>query len=199
MRSESNGSVELAEAAAPTMHEISRLAVTAPPRIAAMLIYIRDHLFDPQLSVHRLKEACRLRDNSIALHFHKVLDQPPGTFITDHRLAVAERLLANTWLPIWKITELLGYSSIQVFSRAYFRRKGRRPSALRKVAQVEGAGAEMAPASAVAPAPAAPLRPQESDLLQRALAGQLEDQEAARLVCRLLEIYPPRRRSTPAR
>jgi AraC-like DNA-binding protein len=191
MKSESNGSLELAEAAAPTLREISRLAVSAPPRIAAMLDYIRKHLFDPELSVHRIKEACHLRDNSIALHFHRVLGQPPGTFVTDHRLAVAERLLANTWLPIWKITELLGYSSIQVFSRAYFRRKGRRPSALRKNGSVEAVPLE-------APQVPPPYGPRETDLLQRALAGQLEDNEAANLVCRLLEIYPPQRRSAPS-
>jgi AraC-like DNA-binding protein len=194
MRTESNGSVELVEAAAPTLREITRLAVSAPPRIAAMLIYIRDHLFDPELSVHRIKDACRLRDNSIALHFHRVLGQPPGTFITDNRLAVAERLLANTWLPIWKITELLGYSSIQVFSRAYFRRKGRRPSVFRKFPAE--AGTEV-PAAASAPPAATPLLPREPDLLQRALSGNLEDHEAAHLVCRLLQIYPPHRRAIP--
>jgi AraC-like DNA-binding protein len=186
LRTESNGSVELVEAAAPTLREITRLAVAAPPRIAAMLIYIRDHLFDPKLSVHRIKEVCRLRDNSIALHFHRVLGQPPGTFITDHRMAVAERLLAGTWLPIWKITELLGYSSIQVFSRAYFRRKGRRPSAFRKEAPAE---------IAAAPPEPAPFQPRENDLFRRALAGELEDREAANLVCRLLELYPPHRRT----
>ena len=195
MRVESNGSVELVEAAAPTLREITRLAVSAPPRIAAMLIYVRDHLFDPELTVHRIKEACRLRDNSIALHFHRVLGQPPGTFITDHRMTVAERLLSGTWLPIWKITELLGYSSIQVFSRAYYRRKGRRPSAFRKQGPAEIMDAI---AAQPAPAPTMVALPYELDLLRRALAGQLEDQEAAHLVCRLLELYPPHRRSAPS-
>ena len=190
MKSESNGSVELVEAAAPTLREITRLAAAAPPRIAAMLIFIRDHLFDPRLSVHQIKEACRLRDNSIALHFHRVVGQPPGTFVTDHRIAVAERLLAGTWLPIWKITELLGYSSIQVFSRAYQRRKGRRPSAFRKQGPSEIPDVIPAP-------PASAALPYELDLLRRALAGQLEDQEAAQLICRLLQLYPPHRRSVP--
>jgi AraC-like DNA-binding protein len=201
MRSESNGSLELVEAAAPTLREITRLAVAAPPRIGAMLIYVRDHLFDPELSVHRIKEVCKLRDNSIALHFHRVIGQPPGTFITDSRMAVAERLLSGTWLPIWKITQLLGYSSIQVFSRAYFRRKGRRPSAFRKQGPGEVAAAtavRTAPPAHAALAPSPVLMSPESDLLQRALTGHLEDHEAANLVCRLLELYPPQRRSAPA-
>lgn len=187
MKSESTGALELAAAAAPTLREITQLSVAAPPRIAAMLIYIRDHLFDLELSVHRIKVACRLRDNSIALQFHRILGKPPAHFITDLRLTVAERLLAGTWLPIWKITELLGYSSIQVFSRAFLGRKGRRPSAFRKEAPAEAMLIEMAPAPA-------PPGPSEINLLRRALAGHLEDQEAAHLVCRLLEIYPPHRR-----
>lgn len=193
MKSESNGHLELADAAAPTLREIGRLAASAPPRIAAMLIYIRDHLFDPELSVYRLKEACRSRDNSIALHFHQAVGQPPGIFITDKRMTVAERLLTGTWLPIWKISQLLGYSSIQVFSRAYCRCNGRRPSAIRKQASAEvtpaaAATVEMVPVGL-------PLHPQEGDLMRRALAGHLEDQEAAHLVCRLLELYPPHRRT----
>lgn len=189
MRTESNGVAERIEAAAPTLQEITRLARAAPPRIAAMLVYIRDHLFDPELSVYKVKTECRLRDNSIALHFHRQLGVPPGTFITESRLKVAERLLAGTWLPIWKITELLGYSSIQVFSRAYFRRKGQRPSVYRRDGHL--AGKKPMPPVDGEPAP-------QPDLLRRALAGHLDDHEAAELVCRLLEIYPPHRRETPA-
>jgi AraC-like DNA-binding protein len=190
MKSESNGRLELVEAAAPTLRDISRLAVTAPPRIAAMLIYIRDHLFDPKLSVYRVKEACRSRDNSVALYFHRIVGQPPGTFIADKRLAVAERLLVGTWLPIWKIAELLGYSSIQVFSRAYYRRKRKRPTAFRREGAIEAPPVEIRPDSA--PVSAKSSQP-EGDLLQRALAGQLDDEEAAHLIWQLLQVYPPRR------
>ena len=189
MKCESNGRLELVEAAAPTLLEIANLAESAPPRIAAMLRYIREHLFDSQLSVQRIKDACGLRDNSIALHFHRVLGRPPGTFVTDQRIAVAERLLAGSWLPIWKITELLGYSSIQVFSRAYHRRKGRRPSTFRKQAPIEAALLHADPA-------AVPPLLRASDLMQRALAGELEEREAAHLLGRLLELYPPQRPSS---
>lgn len=58
----------------------------------------------------------------------------------------------------------------------------------------------MAAAVAVAPPAAAPMPPLpfELDLLRRGLAGQLEDQEAAHLICRLLQLYPPQRRSAPS-
>jgi hypothetical protein len=49
---------------------------------------------------------------------------------------------------------------------------------------------------AIAARPAlAPALPFEADLLRRALAGQLDNQEAAHLVCRLLQLYPPHRPS----
>lgn len=188
MKSESPGTHELNEAAAPILLELTRQASALPSRIAVMVLFIRDHLFDRDLSVARIKEQCQLRDNSVAIYFHAELGEPPAAFITSRRLAVAERLLAGTWLPIWKITQLLGYSSIQVFSRAYLRRQGRRPSDYRRQAPGDPSASADLPEATGSPAPA-----QQPDLLGRALAGQLEDAEAAVLVRRLLEIYPPGR------
>jgi AraC-like DNA-binding protein len=185
VKAESPGRRELATAAGATLAEITRLAATAAPKIAAMALYIRDHLFDPELSVNRAKYRCGLRDNSTALYFHRDIGLPPGALIANSRLAVAERLLTDTLLPVWKITELLGYSSIQVFSRAYFRHKKERPRAVRRRVSQGGLG-RPAPLAAAPPSP---------DLLQRALAGELEDREVAELLGRLLEIYPPHRRS----
>lgn len=190
MKTEESGHPERASAAAPTLSKLTELAqrMTAKaPRIAAMLLYIRDHLFDHDLSVAKVKKECRLRDNAIALRFHRELGQPPGTLIASSRLAVAEELLAKTWLPIWKITELLGYSSIQVFSRTYLRRKGKRPSAYRSAKIAEGVRAVSAPAAADPVA-------HGGNLFERALAGKLSDEEARSLVLRLLELYPPHRK-----
>ena len=103
----------------------------------------------------------------------------PGASRLGSPLAGADRLLADSLLPVWRITELLGYSSIQVFIRAYLRRKGRRPRDFRR--QSPGNNPLLAKT------------PGESsqDLLTRALAGQLDEQAAATLIRRLLEVYPP--------
>ncbi len=186
MNIDSSGSSELRQAAAAILEELTALAGTVPNRIAGMLLYIRDHLFDPELSVAVVKERCAVRDNSVAIHFHSMLGEPPAAFITSRRLTVADRLLAETHLPIWKVTELLGYSSIQVFSRAYSRRKGIRPREFRR--QIHS---EAPPAS---PAVQASFPPGPQELLAKALAGQLSSIEASRLIRRLLEIYPPGRR-----
>jgi AraC-like DNA-binding protein len=184
MKTESSGRQELHEASAPIFQEIARLVDRLPPKIANMVAFIADHLFHPDLSVGRIKIACHLRDNSVALYFHREVGSTPGNFITDRRLAVADRLLANSWLPIWKVTELVGYSSIQVFSRAYFRRKGMRPNEYRR--QMRNQGSTLAAPPATETFLSGLVSPQ-------VIAGHLEDQQAAELIRRLLAIYPPGR------
>lgn len=173
-------------AAVATLEEIARLAAEARPRIAAMLRYIGAHLFDKHLSVGKVRQACGLRDNSVALQFHHDLGMPPARFIAACRQAVAEKMLAESWQPIWQISHLLGYSSIQVFSRSFFRSRGLRPKDFRQQARQDFGSPPPDSVASVARPP---------DFLERALAGQVEDQEAARLIERLLGVYPPRKRS----
>ena len=68
----------------------------------------------------------------MAIHFHSVVGITPKAFIANCRLHVAQALLAKTEIPIWQISESLGYSSIQVFSRAFYRLSGVRPNAFRR-------------------------------------------------------------------
>ncbi len=178
---------ELAAAAASTLERIDQLTreVAEHPKVVAMLAHIRHHLFEPQLSIGHIRKACRIRDNSVALSFHRQVGSPPHAFITECRMAVADRLLSSTLMPIWKITESLGYSSIQVFSRAYQRTRGKRP----KVARRES---EAIRKTLPTPLPAIT----EPSLLEEALAGRLGPQAAGELIHKLLDIYLPRERNT---
>ena len=179
--------LQLRDAAAEkTLREVSRLASEAQPKIAAMLVYIRAHLFDRNLSVHQVRKACSLRDNSVALQFHNALGVPPARFIANCRLAVAERLLAESWLPVWQISELLGFSSIQVFSRSFFRVKKVRPRDFRQRTRMNVGPTEEGGKPVPAPEP---------DFLERALAGEADSAEVAELIGMLLKIYPPRQRA----
>lgn len=175
-------------AALPIREEIARLAVGTKPKVAAMLVYISAHLFDPKLSVSRIRKACHLRDNSIALQFHDQLGSPPARMIASWRQAVAAKLLAESELPVWKIANLLGFSSIQVFSRSFFRIFGTRPRDYRRrpVSKEVDFSASISTAA------------RHPDLLERLLAGDAADHEAAEVISRLLEKYPPSRRRQPA-
>lgn len=172
---EFSGTKERRLAAAPVLEKIATLARNPAlhRRVAAMLNHIHGHLFDPQLKVKTVRAACGAADNSIAITFHLQVGQSPAVFIQESRLAVADRLLTTTNLPIWQISKLLGYSSIQVFSRAFWRYRGKRPSEIRKAFK-ETSG------------PAEPPR----DLLEEALAGRLDESTAKELIRRLQAIYP---------
>ena len=170
-----HGIQERRTAAAPVLAQIATLArqPNLNRRVAEMLAYTHSHLFDRELNVKSLRAACGIADNSIAIVFHMQVGKTPAVFISESRLAVADNLLAASNLPIWQIAQLLGYSSIQVFSRAFWRSRGTRPSDARK-------GRKGIPVPREAP----------HDLLAEALAGRLDEATAKDLIRRLLAAYP---------
>ena len=175
-------------AALQTMERIRSDHERVPPRLKPMLAYIESHLFDSRLNVNRLKEACGIRDNSVAIHFHAAVGRPPHAYISHCRLETAARLLRDTEMPIWKISEVLGFSSIQVFSRSFCRWAKKRPTVFRREARkrAEGHRERQSMASRV----------HTDDYWRRAMSGHLEDEEAAELIQKLLRLYPPGRRKT---
>lgn len=172
----------LKTAAVESVERIRMDRSKAPQRLKPLLAYIEEHLFDPTLDVNQLKRACGVRDNSVPIQFHSAVGRPPHGYIEDRRLETACRLLAKTDLKIWQISELLGYSSIQVFSRAFSRWSGQRPTLYRKKARRGEGGQELKSLGGGAFFDAVTLR--------RALAGELPSEEANLLIGRLLRLYP---------
>jgi len=128
----------LQSAAAKTLERIRQDRDAAHWKVQPLLEHLEANLFDPDLNVDQLKRACGVRDNSISVAFHAEVGQPPGAYITTGRLETAAELLLTTELPIWQISELVGYSSIQVFSRSFNRWAGSSPSKYRAKHQKEG-------------------------------------------------------------
>jgi AraC-like DNA-binding protein len=179
----------LKQAAVESLERIQLDRAKAPQRLKPLLAYIEEHLFDPTLDVNQLKRACGVRDNSVPIQFHSAVGRPPHGYIEDRRLETACRLLANTDVKVWQISELLGYSSIQVFSRAFSRWSGQRPTLYRKKARKRSGG------SRTYPALHNERRLFEPESLRQALAGELPPHEASALVERLLRLYPSCRES----
>lgn len=181
----------LRTAAAATLERIRRDEDRIGTKLKPLVGYIADHLFSPELTVGHLKQACGIRDNSVALHFHREVGQPPHVYISRARIEVAVTLMRTSNLPVWRVSELLGYSSIQVFSRAFFRLTGRRPLSVRKEDRIPGG-----------PKPAdyeelfEEKVPLFDDLLRRINGHELTDAEASELIRRLLLAYPPTRRGS---
>lgn len=174
-------------AAAPTLERIRRDREKAPDSIDPLLAYLEKHLFLPELDANQLKRACGVRDNSVPILFHDHLGLPPYAYIEDCRLEIACRLLAHSPLKVWQIGQFLGYSTLQVFSRAFNRWAGIRPSVYRKKAR-EKAGPAAAEALAIAE-----VKQGETislSLLRKAARGGLSRAEADELAVSLAELYP---------
>ena len=173
----------LEAAAQESIERIRRDHTKAPQRLKPLLAYIEEHLFDPSLDVNQLKRNCGVRDNSVPIQFHSAVGRPPHGYIEDRRLETACKLLSDSSIKIWQISELLGYSSIQVFSRAFSRWSGQRPTAYRKKARQRKEMGEAAPKleeSLIA----------RTETLRKALAGELSLDEANQLILRLRAMYP---------
>ena len=170
----------LERAAEPALQQIrtDRLRVTT--RLKPLLTYLENHLFDPALNVSNLKRACGIRDNSIAILFHAEVGSSPKSYISDRRLETAGALLRESDLRVWQIGELIGYSSLGVFSKAFNRWAGKRPKVYRNEAEARAGATSIER-----------FRPSlDPETLRRALDGELESDEAAPLIRRLLELYP---------
>ena len=197
----------LEAAAAETRERIRRDRQRVSSQIQPLLVYLEEHLFDPDLDANQLKRACGVRDHSLPVHFHNALELPPYAYIEDCRLQTACRLLRDTKLKIWQIAQLLGYSTIQVFSRAFQRWAGVRPSQYR---QRERRRREEIPARSGGRETAMPERrralvsfPPDDPLIRpetvrRAVNGGLEQGEADALCERLCDLYPQSFRAAPS-
>lgn len=176
MTVDSTGHRLLAEAARPVLAEIRRDQAGAPPKIAEMLRYLEGALFDPSLNVTTWRRVVGSRDNDITIKFRRALNgASPKKYLTRCRLAVAMRLLAQTDLKVWQIGELVGYSGIGIFSRAFHRETGQRPIDFRRQH-----GGDSRPA---------PLR-FTIDQCRDALGGALPANDVSALLAAILRQYP---------
>ncbi len=179
---------QLKAAARETLERIRKDREGSPLRIKRLLAYVEAHLFDPDLRVKTLKQACGIRDNSISIQFNTVLGLPPSAYIEECRLETACRLLRHTELSVSQVAELVGYANLQVFSTAFVRWSGQRPTPYRKQFRL---------------APELWTTHNDSlmrgDHLRQALLGELQPVAAQTLIQRLQTIYnPPADDAAPA-
>ena len=170
----------LEAAASESLARIREHRTGASARLKPLLEYLEEHLFDKGLNVNQLKQACGVRDNSIALLFHAHVGRSPKAYITELRLETAARLLRDSDLRVWQIGELVGYSGLAVFGKAFARWSGMRPAAYREQAR-DLTGDEEDPLAGTI----------DDRYLRMAVAGALPTRQARALIRRLLDIYGP--------
>ena len=118
-------------AARPVFERIDEDLKHAPARVKPLLREIQRRLFDPQLSVARLKLACGVADNSISTFFRRAVGVTPRRYVEECRLSIAAALLEGEDFPAWQVGEIIGFRNSQTFRRSYKRCRGSIPSSRR--------------------------------------------------------------------
>ncbi|MEM6454912.1 MAG: helix-turn-helix domain-containing protein, partial [Acidobacteriota bacterium] len=123
----------LHRAALPTMARIERdRARVSNPRLQSLLSTMATHLFDPDFNVEVLKQRSQMADNNLSAMLNARLGVGLHAYIEARRIDTAEVLMRDTSLKLNTISALVGYTHPSVFSRAFLRARGERPSARRR-------------------------------------------------------------------
>lgn len=115
------------------------LAALRDERISRALKIIHD-CADENLSLDKIARAVGMSRSAFAERFRALTGQAPIGYLTDWRMLKARELLEETGEPIDAICARVGYQSEAAFNRAFKRRYGRGPGALRRAART-GTGA----------------------------------------------------------
>ena len=116
------------KAAADTRLRIRNDQAKCSPRVKNFLRYLEKEIYRKKLDVKRWKAECSIRGNSIETQFRYDLGSTMHQYLSSRRLETAAQLLLRPQPNLTKIAELIGYKSLAVFSRAFERSMGMRPS-----------------------------------------------------------------------
>ncbi len=144
----------LERAAAGSLRRIERDLEQLPEKLKPVLGMIRENLFQPRLTVERIKRVLGVGANDLTTRFHAAAGAPIRDYREDRRLECASRLLVDTELDLETVAMLVGYRSCEVFARAFKRRYGVRPPVYREFGG--RLSQEAAAAAGVGRAPVAP-------------------------------------------
>ena len=103
-----------------------------PRDVQAILEYIHQHLFEPNLTVIEARRQCGVKNNNITTYFRQLVGMGIREYIEHRRMQAAMQLLAHEELEIFFIGLGIGYSHEESFARAFRRRCGCTPSEYRK-------------------------------------------------------------------
>lgn len=95
-----------------------------------ILKYTTDHY--TEISIKKLSKIFNYSESYISALFTKNINQTFSYFVTNLRLNKAKKLLLETKIPIFKISEQLGYESVDHFSRVFKKKINYSPSSYRK-------------------------------------------------------------------
>lgn len=103
-----------------------------PYDVQTALSYIHAHLFEEDLNVNTVLEACELRNHNISGRFRRHVGLSIRRYIEDRRIVAAMRLLSFDHVEIYLIAAAVGYAHHESFTRAFKRYVGCSPSAYKR-------------------------------------------------------------------
>ena len=92
---------------------------------------LNGRLFDLDVGIEELREACGMRDHNLSSRFGAFVGLCPKAYRRTHRLAMAKQLLCHSALrrtSILQVSMALGYARHQSFTTAFRRYEGCTPS-----------------------------------------------------------------------
>jgi transcriptional regulator GlxA family with amidase domain len=95
-----------------------------PARLHSLVTAIHERIFEPSLSVSKLKAACRIRDNNISSEFRYVFGMSIREYVESVRMGAVAHLKTCA-VPITIGARSVGFSSVQTYYRARARRDAR--------------------------------------------------------------------------
>lgn len=90
--------------------------------------YIFAHLYDPNLSVKEIAQACNLSVTRLYSLFQILVGTNPGEYIRTLRIKQAIKLLNLRTMLVAQVAEECGFSSLAIFSRCFRKVTGKAPS-----------------------------------------------------------------------
>ncbi len=97
-----------------------------------VLDYLRDHYFDPDISLRVINRVTGIPEERITRAVHKASGMPLKKYLNVLRLQEAKRQLAQTDRPVTEIAMMLGYNNTTPFNRVFREMEGASPTDYRK-------------------------------------------------------------------
>ena len=94
--------------------------------------FISDYYFDPSISLGAVAEFVGLNEKYFSTRFSNETGTTFTAYLTDLRIKKAKEMLERTNMKVYEISEAVGYSSVEHFTRVFKRLTGKTPSAYMK-------------------------------------------------------------------
>ncbi len=97
-----------------------------PSEVQTMLKYIHEHLFEETLTVERVKEACKLKNNNVTTKFLQTVGVGTREYIVSQRLKAAASVLHTSEASMYQIAFAVGFTE-ETFSKLFKKKYGCTP------------------------------------------------------------------------